>query len=57
MVAAAYLFDPQTVVSIARWFGLVLAAVAADPQARLHRVQIMDDAERQQALSRADKHQ
>jgi hypothetical protein len=57
VVAAADLFDPQTVVSIARWFGLVLAAVAADPQARLHRVQIMDDAERQQALSRADKHQ
>jgi non-ribosomal peptide synthetase component F len=54
VIAAADLFDPQTVGNIALWFGRVLAAVAADPQARLHRVQIMDDSERRRALSRAD---
>ena len=54
VIVAADLFDPQMAGNIARWFQRVLAAVAADPRARLHRVQIMDDAERKQALSRAD---
>jgi hypothetical protein len=54
VIVAADLFDPQMAGNIARWFRRVLAAVAADPHARLHRVQIMDDAERKQALSRAD---
>jgi hypothetical protein len=57
MTAAADLFDPQTAARIARWFGRILTAVVADPQARLHRVQIMDDTERQQALSRGRRHQ
>jgi non-ribosomal peptide synthetase component F len=54
VVVTADLFDPQMAGSIARWFERVLTAVAADPQARLHQVQITDDAEHQQALSRAD---
>jgi hypothetical protein len=54
VIVAADLFDPQMAGSIARWFERVLTAVAADPEARLHRVQITDDAEHQQALSRAD---
>jgi non-ribosomal peptide synthetase component F len=54
VVVAADLFDPQMAGSIARWFGRVLTAVAADPEARLHRVQITDEAEHQQALSRTD---
>jgi amino acid adenylation domain-containing protein len=54
VTVAADLFDPQMAENIARWFGRVLAAVAADPSARLHRVQIMDDAERHEALYGAD---
>jgi amino acid adenylation domain-containing protein len=50
VIVAADLFDPQMAENIARWLGRVLAAVAADPWARLHRVQIMDDEERHQAL-------
>jgi non-ribosomal peptide synthetase component F len=54
VTAAADRFDPQMAGSIARWFGRVLTSVAADPEARLHRVQIMDDAERQHSLSGVD---
>jgi Condensation domain len=53
VTAASDLFTPQMAGSIARWFERVLTAVAADPEARLHRVQIMDEAERQHSLSRA----
>jgi hypothetical protein len=52
VIAAADLFDPQTAGNIARWFGRVLTAVAADPQAQLHRVQIADQAERPRATPR-----
>jgi hypothetical protein len=52
VIATADLFDPQTVYNIARWLGQILTAVAAEPQTRLHRVQIGDQTERLQVPSR-----
>ena len=50
VVVAADLFDPATAASIAERLVRVLTAVAADPQARVHRVQVLDSAERRRVL-------
>ena len=47
---AADLFDPATAGSIAGRLVRVLAAVAADPQVRVHAVQVLDAAEREQVV-------
>ena len=51
VVAAAELFDEDTVRAIAVRLGRVLAAVAAGPQARLHQVAVLEAAERAQLLA------
>ncbi|MGC1285766.1 MAG: condensation domain-containing protein, partial [Streptosporangiaceae bacterium] len=51
LTAAADLFDPVTAGRIAEWFGRVLAVVAADPQVRVRRIQIMSSAQHQQVVS------
>ena len=48
--AAADLFDSGTAGSLADRFARVLAAVAADPAAPLHTVQVLDEAERTQVV-------
>ena len=50
VLAAADLFDEVTAEAIAGRFGRVLAAVAADPAARLRQVGVLDAAERAQLL-------
>ena len=50
LTAAADLFDQATAEAIAGRFARVLAAVAADPGARLRQVQVLDAAERAQVL-------
>ena len=50
VTAAADLFDAATAVMIARRLVRVLAAVAADPAIPLHRVEVLDEAERRQVL-------
>ena len=50
LTAAADLFDLGTAQGIAARFGRVLAAVAADPGARLRQVEVLDEAERAQVL-------
>jgi amino acid adenylation domain-containing protein len=47
ITAAADLFDPATVERIAEWFTRVLQVVAADPQVRLHEVDVLSPVERQ----------
>ena len=51
ITAAADLFAPATVAMIAHRFLTVLRAVVADPQVRLHRVEVLSTAERAQVLS------
>ena len=51
LIAAADLFDPATAEAIAHRLVRVLAAVAADPQARLHQVEILGEGERRQILT------
>ena len=51
LIAAADLFDEATARVIAARLGRVLAAVAADPAARLRQVQVLDAAERAQVLT------
>ncbi|MFC7479114.1 condensation domain-containing protein [Luedemannella flava] len=46
ILGAEDLFDAPTVARIARCFGRVLTAVAADPDVRLHAVDVLDPAER-----------
>jgi amino acid adenylation domain-containing protein len=50
LMVAADLFEPQTAAVIARRFVRVLEIMAADPRARLHTVQIVDEDERRQIL-------
>src|SRR5450432_3490605 len=50
-IAAADMFDDATAVAFAERLARVLAAVAADPAAPLHRAGILDPAERRQVLS------
>jgi amino acid adenylation domain-containing protein len=52
VTVAADLFDPETAGLIAERLVRVLAAVAADPQARVHQVPVLDAAEREQVLAR-----
>ena len=51
VIAAADLFDEETVQAIAVRLGRVLAAVAAGPQARLHEITVLEAAERAQLLT------
>jgi hypothetical protein len=51
LMAAADLFDEATAQAIAGRFARVLAAVAADPAARLRTVQVLDEAERAQLVT------
>ena len=51
LTVAADLFDPATAVSIAERLVRVLAAMAANPQARVSGVQVLDAAEREQVLA------
>ena len=51
VTAAADLFDPATAGLIAQWLVRVLAAVAAGPQARVHQVQVLEAAEREQIVA------
>ena len=51
VIAVADLFDAATAGQLARRLVRVLATVAADPQARLHAVQVLDKAERRQILA------
>ncbi len=48
---AADLFDPPAADRIARWFGQVLAAVAADPEIRVSEVEVLGAAERSQVAA------
>ena len=57
VVAAADLFDPRPSAASRDGSGGSWRRWPPIRRPRLHRVQIMDDAERQQALSRADEHQ
>src|ERR1019366_4183575 len=50
-MAAADLFGPDAAAQIAGRFVRVLGAVAADPQARLRQVQVVDEGEREQILA------
>ncbi|MEV7116797.1 amino acid adenylation domain-containing protein, partial [Streptomyces anulatus] len=50
VVAAADLFEPETVERIAAWFGRVLAAVAEDRELRLSSVDVLDAVERRRVL-------
>ncbi|MET7356548.1 amino acid adenylation domain-containing protein, partial [Streptomyces mirabilis] len=50
MVAAADLFEAESVERIAAWFVRVLAAVAEDRQLRLSSVDVLGDAERRRVL-------
>ncbi len=50
VMAAADLFDEATARAVAARFARVLAAVAADPGARLRQVEVLDEAERAQVL-------
>ena len=52
VTAAADLFDEDTAQAIAARLERVLAAVAADPQARLHQIAVLEPAEREQLLTR-----
>ncbi len=49
--ATADLFDPPAAALLARRLGRVLAAVAADPQVRLHQVAVLSQAERRQLVT------
>jgi hypothetical protein len=51
VIVAADLFDPETPVQIANRLVLVLSAVAADPRASVHAVQILDEQERRRILT------
>ncbi len=51
VTAAAGLFDVATARAFCGWFGRVLAGVAADPVARLRRVQVLSEQERSQLLA------
>ena len=51
LTVAADLFDEATARVIAARFTRVLAAVAADPQVRLHQVRVLDEAERAQVVA------
>ncbi|WP_338499014.1 amino acid adenylation domain-containing protein [Streptomyces sp. SJL17-4] len=50
LVAAADLFDPESVLRITERLGRVLAALAADPGIRLGEVEVLDEAERTRML-------
>src|SRR6202035_3584347 len=50
VVAATDLFDLRTAEAIAGWFARTLAAVAADPGAPLHRVEVLGEEERREVL-------
>jgi amino acid adenylation domain-containing protein len=50
VIAAADLFDPGTATMIAARFARVLEAVAEGPNARLHQIQVLTAAEREQVL-------
>ena len=51
LIVAADLFDPASAGLIAQRLVRVLELVAADPQAPVHRVQVLDAAEREQVLA------
>ncbi len=51
VTAAADLFDEATAQRIARWFGQVLAAVAADPELLIHQVPVLSQAEQAELLT------
>ena len=50
LIMAADLFDPATVASVAQRLVRVLEAVAGDPQARVHAVEVLDVAERERVV-------
>ncbi|MGH3827675.1 MAG: condensation domain-containing protein, partial [Pseudonocardiaceae bacterium] len=50
VMVAADLFDPATAGLIARWLVRVLAVVAANPQTRVHQVQVLGERERWQLV-------
>ena len=56
LIAAADLFDEATARVIAGRFARVLAAVAADPGARLRQVEVLGEAERAQLVTGWNRH-
>ena len=54
VIVAADLFDPATAEMIAQRLVRVLEAVAADPQAPVRQVEVLDAAERRQVLARVE---